>query len=280
MEKMKQHWLAFLLDEANDNWWLRKNKLWEAQDGSIIQTRGTANVNSILKCDNKYIIHYGIHLSYLIKQSKSFHMEEQSLRYRLELKEGKIINHEELIPTKETLNPITTQINTIKEESRRAFNYDRAEAVRYAEYWWNDYNPAYRRFEDDCTNYISQCLFAGGAPMRGAPNREVGWWYQTDNWSFSWSVAHSLRWYLSGSNQGLKASEVSSAEELMPGDVICYDFQGDDRWDHNTIVVRKDMYGMPLVNAHTNNSRNRNWTYEDSAAWTPNIQYKFFRIGE
>ncbi len=61
--------------------------------------------------------------------------------------------------------------------------------------------------------------------------------------------------------------------------VICYDFEGDNRWDHNTIVVAKDANGMPLVNAHTNNSRLRYWTYEDSAAWTPNIQYKFFQIG-
>lgn len=115
--------------------------------------------------------------------------------------------------------------------------------------------------------------------MRGAPNREHGWWYDGSDWSFSWSVAHSLRWYLSGSETGLKGEELETPEELLPGDVICYDFQGDGRWDHTTIVVDKDAYGAPLVNAHTNNSRNRYWTYEDSAAWTPDIQYKFFRIG-
>lgn len=116
--------------------------------------------------------------------------------------------------------------------------------------------------------------------MRGAPNRNQGWWYQHDNWSYSWAVAHSLRWYLSGSTQGLKGREVSSPQELSPGDVICYDFQGDGRWDHQTIVVTKDAQGMPLVNAHTDHSRHRYWSYEDSTAWTPNIQYKFFRIGD
>ncbi|SES42567.1 amidase domain-containing protein [Salipaludibacillus aurantiacus] len=158
------------------------------------------------------------------------------------------------------------------------FSYNRLAAVRYAERWWNDYNPAYRRFENDCTNYISQCLKAGGAPMRGLPVRNQGWWYQEPQWSFSWSVAHSLRWYLSGSNKGLRAVEVNSPEELMKGDVICYDFTGDDRWQHTTIVVDKDADYMPLVNAHTTNSRMRYWAYEDSTAWTPEIRYKFFHI--
>ena len=73
------------------------------------------------------------------------------------------------------------------------FSYDRLAAVQYAERWWNDYNPQYRKFTVDCTNFISQCLLAGGAPMHGAPVRERGWWYQGDNWSFSWAVAHSLK---------------------------------------------------------------------------------------
>ena len=67
-------------------------------------------------------------------------------------------------------------------------------------------------------------------------------------------------------------------EELTIGDVICYDFNGDGRWQHNTIVVHKDYYGMPLVNAHTTNSRNRYWDYRNSTAYTPNIQYAFFHI--
>ncbi|WP_245183599.1 amidase domain-containing protein [Lentibacillus salicampi] len=54
----------------------------------------------------------------------------------------------------------------------------------------------------DCTNYVSQCMRAGGAPDRGS-----GWWYQEDNWSYSWAVAHSMRWYLSGSTSGLKGEE-------------------------------------------------------------------------
>lgn len=157
-------------------------------------------------------------------------------------------------------------------------SYDREAVVRYAETWWNSYNPAFPRFTVDCTNFVSQCVRAGGAPLRGIPNKLNGWWFKANNWSLSWSVAHSLYWYLMESKTGLVATRVESATELSLGDVICYDFQGDGRWDHTTIVVRKDATGNPYVNAHTDNSRHRYWEYRDSAAWTANIQYAFFRI--
>ncbi|WP_245807750.1 amidase domain-containing protein [Halobacillus massiliensis] len=168
------------------------------------------------------------------------------------------------------------------EESEREplrFKYNRREAVRYAEQWWDTYNPAYMNFENNCTNYISQCLKAGGAPVWGHPHRGKGWWYGGKTWSYSWSVANAMRWYLSGARKGLMASEVQSAKELSPGDIICYDFEGDGRYDHTTIVVSKDSEGEPFVNAHTTNSRQRYWNYEDSTAYTPNIKYKFFKIG-
>ena len=130
--------------------------------------------------------------------------------------------------------------------------YDREAAVRYANKWWNDYNPAYPKFDVDCTNYVSQCLRAGGAPMWGYPNREKGWWIQGGTWSFSWSTSHSLRWYLGTSKKGLTATRVASADLLEPGDVISYDFQNDGRFDHSTIVTAK-VGGVPLVNAHTYN---------------------------
>ncbi|MGQ0440385.1 amidase domain-containing protein, partial [Bacillus sp. B-TM1] len=40
-----------------------------------------------------------------------------------------------------------------------------------------------------------------------------------------------------------------------------YDFEDDGRWNHTTIVVAKDADGMPLVNAHSANSRRRYWNY-------------------
>lgn len=157
--------------------------------------------------------------------------------------------------------------------------YDREAAVAYANRWWNDYNPEFPKFGVDCTNYISQCLLAGGAPMRGFPNREQGWWIKDGNWSFSWSVSHSLRWYLAGSDRGLTAKQAGSAGELAPGDVISYDFEGDGVFNHTTIVTSvRD--GVPYVNAHTYNVKGRHWAYKDSYAWRPEAKYIFWKIND
>lgn len=153
--------------------------------------------------------------------------------------------------------------------------YDRHKAVHYAERWWNSRNPAYPKFKDDCTSYISQCLAAGGFPMTGFGNRNKGWWYRNGIYSYSWAVAHALQLYLAGSRF---TREVKSVEQLQLGDIICYDFEGDGRFNHNTIITGRDAVGQPLVNAHTYDSRQRYWEYKDSSAYTPNIRYRFFHI--
>lgn len=208
-------------------------------------------------------------------------MEEEIEHRKAIFLEQTVIKDEEIIPSWESERYSIEPMEEMEDAAERGgFEYNRLKAVQYAERWWNSYNPAYKKFHVNCTNFISQCLKAGGAPMRGYPNRGQGWWMQNGSWSYSWSVAHSFRMYLGRSKTGLKANEVRNAAELQLGDVICYDFQGDGRFDHTTIVTAKDDYGMPLVNAHTSNSRMRYWSYEDSTAYTPNIQYKFFAIND
>lgn len=156
--------------------------------------------------------------------------------------------------------------------------YNRVAAYKYAELWWDGFNPAYKRMpENDCTNYISQVLHAGGLPMIHAKSRSKGWWYRNahNNWSFSWTVAHSLKLALP---RLLHARQVGDPRQLKVGDIICYDWDGDGRWQHNTVVVDFDYYGYPLVNAHTVASHRRHWSYQDSYAYTARTQYAFFHI--
>jgi len=160
--------------------------------------------------------------------------------------------------------------------------YDRLKVKEYADAWWNSYNPRYLFFEqDDCTNFVSQCLFAGNAPMNYTGKRELGWWYHgkvgsQEQWSFSWAVANALKGYLS--RGGLGAKIVDSPQMLAIGDVISYDWNGKGRYQHSVIVTEIDMNGMPLVNAHTNNSKRRYWDYRDSYAWTKQTQYCFLHM--
>ncbi|MFA8440049.1 amidase domain-containing protein [Pueribacillus sp. YX66] len=255
-----------------------ERKIFQLRDRNVKIVKATSRVQigGFQSVDGKDIVRYGIHHQWLMKQKEHFYIEE-----RIEERKA-MFQHEQLIEDcvyNEKMSDAETKGESEEEIIRSVrFSYNRLQAVQYAERWWNDYNPAYRKFDVDCTNYVSQCLHAGGAPMRGYSNRSQGWWYQNDTWSYSWAVAHALRWYLGTSKAGLQANEVNRPEHLELGDVICYDFDGDGKWQHNTIVVAKDQNNMPLVNAHTTNSRMRYWAYEDSTAYTDQIQYKFFHI--
>ncbi len=161
--------------------------------------------------------------------------------------------------------------------------YERKKGIAYAMHWWNKRNPDFQIFENDCTNYVSQCLLAGGFPMEHIGQKEAGWWYQgsglkSDSWSYSWSVAHSLRWYLASKETEAMVSQMEDASQLKPGDVICYDFDGDGLWQHNAFVVAENYRGEPLVNAHTQDSLLRYWSYLDSPAATQHMRYLFFHI--
>ncbi|MGG1638061.1 amidase domain-containing protein [Paenibacillus sp. FSL K6-3182] len=164
--------------------------------------------------------------------------------------------------------------------------YRRDLVAAYADRWWNEGNPAYELFEVNCTNYVSQCIFAGNAPMNYTGKRETGWWYKGRNkgsewWSYSWAVSNAITNYLTGSKtSGLRAEVVQSADELQLGDVITYDWNGDHRFQHSTIVTAFDSFGMPLVNANTVSSRHRYWDYRDSYAWTEQTKYRFFHIAD
>jgi len=267
-----------LSDEKEKQAFERKKQQLKERKAQIVKAVSNAQIVGCHYVDHKEEVRYGIHHMYLIRQKNNFYIEESVEERKAVYAKGKLIGGNSILSDGNTGEKTKITSEAEKDARDLRFSYNRLQAVKYAERWWNSYNPGYRRFDVDCTNYVSQCLHAGGAPMRGYPNRSKGWWYQNNNWSYSWSVAHALRWYLSSSQTGLKAKEMTNPSQLAPGDVICYDFDGDGRWQHNTIVVAKDKNNMPLVNAHTTNSRMRYWAYEDSTAWTPKIQYKFFHI--
>ncbi len=164
------------------------------------------------------------------------------------------------------------------------FIYNRVKAVEYANQWWNGANPNYPDFKnDDCTNFISQCLVAGDAPMTPPIDRYKGWWItnpqnSSANWSISWAVAGSLHWYLRTSKSGLRATRLERADQLQLGDVIQFDWTGDQKINHSTMVTAFNGNHQPLVNAHTRNVHHRYWDYRDSPAWTPQTKYYFFHI--
>ncbi|MFT8318786.1 MAG: amidase domain-containing protein [Sporolactobacillus sp.] len=258
----------------------KKDQLHE-KNGVIQKAIIQATIAHLEQKREDELIAYGLLTQWFIQQNNEFFLEERSEERQAILRNQKIVA-DDLKPVAKSEEAEWTaaknETNADKRAPQHPRVYDRLGAVRYADLWWNRRNPAFPVVENDCTNFISQCLYAGGIPMWGMPVRNRGWWQQQTNWSFSWTVANSLRWYLSSSGNIIGTAEVEQADQLVPGDVICYDFEGDGNWNHNTMVTSIDPSGEPLVNAHTYDTRNRPWPYTDSPAWTEKIQYKFFHI--
>ena len=56
-------------------------------------------------------------------------------------------------------------------------DYDRKAAVLYAHQWAYGRNPAYYDYEElggDCTNFASQCIFAGSGASSGLLRQSSG----------------------------------------------------------------------------------------------------------
>lgn len=160
------------------------------------------------------------------------------------------------------------------------FAYDAKSAAAYALKWSLDggikHNPAYPDYNSssqggDCTNFVSQCLNAGGISMNKKPSASPGitgtdlYWYQYRAWYDSpwWEigVTDGYRWYTSSSwirvsgkdsfytywdnraksvntygqttiNNLIKTAEI--------GDVIQFQYSDNELKRHTTIVTKKD----------------------------------------
>lgn len=152
-------------------------------------------------------------------------------------------------------------------------SYNRQKAVQYALTYGIKPNSDFRFFKlignngGDCTNFISQCLFAGGASMEYRLNQP--WWYKKndayntnyDTCSISWSVAHSLYWFLKVrgkfNTNGLRGIEVYDVNLLEPGDLIQVEDQ--NHIIFHSAIVTAISFGVPFVTQHTANAVNKNY---------------------
>lgn len=267
-----------VLSEYDRRIMLVKKDLIKERQAGILKVKATATTKNTKNKSFDDQIDFRLHMQFLIKQKDSFYVEESVEDRTLYLIGGSPVSEmvrEDSSGYKNNELPLT--VHPVSAAAYRQYN--RLDAVKYADRYWYYPNKNFKTFKVDCTNYISQCLLAGGIPMTSTASRGKGWWYTGNSWSYSWAVANAFRWYLSEDRNTMGAVHVDQPDLLNPGDIICYDFEGDGKWDHSTIVTAKDAYGMPLVNAHTVPSKYRYWSYQDSYAYTDKTTYRFFRIG-
>lgn len=149
--------------------------------------------------------------------------------------------------------------------------YDREAAVEYAREWAYRRNPMFYDFSDlggDCTNFASQCLYAGSGVMNYTP--VYGWYYiSTNDRTPSWTGVEELYNFLINNQGPGPQAVVAPLEAAENGDIIQLRFSGTGRFDHSPVVVDKGE-GTPdtiLVAAHSNDSDCRQLsTYNYNAA--------------
>lgn len=100
--------------------------------------------------------------------------------------------------------------------------YDRNAGVAYAEKWALKRNPAYYNFDKiggDCTNFISQCLYAGAKRMNYTPT--FGWYYNSaSSRSPSWTGVLFLHRFLKTNLSTGPHAIPSQQDRMEPGDII------------------------------------------------------------
>ena len=121
-----------------------------------------------------------------------------------------------------------------------AGSYNRGQAVAYADQWAHGRNPAYVDLSpNDCTNFISQAMNAGGLPQIGGGNKDDwAWWYSqtpTRGWSNSWSSAPDLNQHASN-YQGTRFT-YSTPGNQGSGDFLLMSLNGTGLPSHGRVIV-------------------------------------------
>jgi len=135
--------------------------------------------------------------------------------------------------------------------------YDREKALIYAEKWALARNPDYIDFHNlggDCTNFVSQCLYAGCGVMNMRPG--YGWYYlDSKRRTASWAGVVYLYTFLVNNKGAGPYGEEVSAEEAQPGDVVQLGFPG-ERYTHAALIVGREA-GEIYVSAHSSDALRR-----------------------
>ena len=131
--------------------------------------------------------------------------------------------------------------------------YNREVVYEYAKKWAYGRNPKYYNFDPvggDCTNFVSQCIYAGCKQMNY--NRINGWYYiNGNNKSPSWTGVEFFYKFLTTNNNLGPKGEETTIDKLEIGDVVQLSFNG-QMFSHSLIVVENGTNtNNTLIAAHT-----------------------------
>lgn len=137
--------------------------------------------------------------------------------------------------------------------------YAREDAVNYAYKWAFSRNSNYYNYDNiggDCTNFISQCIYAGSKIMNYT--KTFGWYYKSANdKSPSWTGVEYLYNFLTRKDKSIgPIGKEVTVNNVEIGDIIQLSFDG-NKFAHSLIITNiKD--SNIFVTTHTFDALNKN----------------------
>lgn len=131
----------------------------------------------------------------------------------------------------------------------RSYTYNVSNAIAYADKYCINYNSAYNSYKGrggDCANFVSQCLYAGGF------KQDSDWFKHSVAWiNVMRQIAHFKEYgnFLNAQNGN-----------LIKGNPIYFDWNGDGVYDHATICVGRNNNGTAILDSHTRDLYHATWT--------------------
>ncbi len=146
--------------------------------------------------------------------------------------------------------------------------YNRKQAKDYALKYALKRNIKYFNYDNiggNCTNFVSQCLFAGAPVMNYSKN---GWYYiSPSNTSVSWANVEPLHNFITTNSSVGIFGKVSPMQMCEIGDIIQLKFRGKSNFSHSLVIT--NVTGLAdkniFVCANTRDAKNvplSNYSYE------------------
>lgn len=130
-----------------------------------------------------------------------------------------------------------------------SYTYNVSNAIAYADKYCINYNSSYNSYKGrggDCANFVSQCLYAGGF------KQDSEWYKHSVAWiNVMKQIAHFKAYgtFLNATNSN-----------LIKGNPIYFDWNGDSTYDHATICVGRNNSGIAILDSHTKDLYHATWT--------------------